>query len=1091
MNPELQQPGGHGPRLTVAQDRIARELGRLIGDGPAAFFRDACVLVALEPSLPTTTHLVAHLLREVESGVRKALEPPGVARGRSGAHQASVAAVLQSLGIGEGHKVAGIWLALADQDGPEGLARRAHRTGLDAPRTLNSDFTRYVQDVEELFDYVLDRCDKRYHTVFNYLDTLASIPLPTRDDVKALLRRPQTITAVRRFLNVAGPQWAGPLAASDYFTAPPEPQPNAEGRIELPAWLPSDYLARVAEAEPQRVVEAALTIPATENSRVNFDLLRIALAVPADQAIRLAPKISDSLACKYGVLIPDQVGALAARLATGEYVDSALSLMAGLLNILPGGPRTAPGTREIAEVMRRDMPVLVAASGMNALAIVCARLDAFIEHESPWRNKESGSDMSTTWWPDLRATPPHHEIEPAAALAAGILAACVQLLESDRALAAGVFAELGARPWRVFRRIRLHLLAQLPEQTTDVLTEHLLDPLNLNDGVVEPEYLRLARARCSELAAHDRERLVGLIERGPDLAVWTAKFTKFHGHEPSVPEANQYSETWMRDRFSAFEPVLTTSARASHAVLVAQHGAATEPPATPRDPFAFVVAPRTAAELSAMPLDELIEFLRTWEPGPDTFLGPERSTLAAVLKEVINTDRPRWSVDARAFADLDAVYVAAVLDSLTRENKEVTLLDWGSVLDLCQRVDELASRELEDGLDWTRRQWRDARLDTFHLVSRGLAAGAIPESELARVWSMIESGCGDPDPQPEREHLDESPLLIAYNSVRAQAVGCAIAYGLHRREHDAELDTALALLADHLEPVNDPSPAVRTVYGANLPQLLTIAPDWVQAHLGRLLPPGDRDRPFWDAAWDAFLERGKLSEAVLDLLREHYALAVARIDAEMDDERAQARALRTGFHLLTYYWKGNIGLDTADGLLRTFYGRTSAEICGHLATFISHSLRTDSPPSRDVLDRLTALWAFRAEAVSSGADPTELAEFGWWFASGFFQDDWAFGRILHALKAAGHVEAVDGVLERLAALSSTHTLLSLGVLSAWAASKPRNFYMVASREQHIRTILTAGFHGDATEADAATSAVGQLIGIGIDMRDTDPGHGAL
>lgn len=1087
MIPELQRPGGDGRRLTVAQTRIVRELGRLIGDGPAAFFRDACLLVALEPPLPTTTHLVAHLLREVESGVRKALEPPGVARGRSGAHQASVAAVLASLNIGKGHKAARTWLALADQDGSEGLARRAHRSGLNAPRTLNSDFTRFVADVEELFDCVLDRCDKRYHMVFDRLDALASTPSPTHDDVEALHRCPQTITAVRHFLNAAGPQWVGPLAESDYFTSPPEPEPNVEGRIELPVWLPSDYLARMAEAESPRVVEAALTIPITDNSRANFDLIRVALAVPADQAVRLAPKISESLACKYGVLIPDQVGALAARLAAGRFLDSALTLMAGLLDLLPGRPRTAPGTWELAEVMRRDLPVLVSTTGMKALAIVCARLDAFIADESPWRNAESGADLSMTWWPDLRETPPHHENEPAASLAAGVHAGCVQLLETDEAQATTVFAELRAHPWLIYRRIRLHLLAQRPEQATDALTDHLVDPLNLNDAAVEREYLRLARARCSELAAPDQEHVIGLIERGPNLVAWTTKFTNFHGHEPSVPQANQYSERWMRDRYSAFESVLTTSARARHVMLVAEHGPATEPPVFSSDWFSSAAAPRTAAELSAMPLDELIDFLRDWEPGADAFLGPDRSTLAGVLQEAINADRPRWSADARAFADLDPVYITAVLESLARENKEVALLDWGSLLDLCERVEDLASREVEDGLDWTRRQLRDARLNTFFLISQGLAAGAVPEPELPRVWSMIVSGCGDPDPQPEREGLDESPLLVAYNSVRAKAMGCVIGYALHRREHEAELDAALGLLAEHLEPVNDPSPAVRTVYGANLLQLLTIAPDWVHAHLDRLLPPGERDRPFWDATWDAFLERGKLSDAVLDLLRENYALAVARINDAPDD---QARALRTGRHLLTYYWNGGIGLDTSDKLLRKLYGRTSAEVCGHLASSISRSLRTDSPPAQDVLDRLKALWEFRVEAVRADADPTELAEFGWWFASGFFEDDWALGRMLHALKTAGHVEAVDGVLERLAALSNTHTLLSLGVLGAWAAGGPRNFYMVASREQHLRAILTAGFRGDAAEVDAATSAVGQLIGIGIDMRDTDPGRGA-
>src|SRR5689334_21722210 len=58
----------------------------LIGPGPAAFYRDACRLIAHQPSLATTTHLVLHLLREVESGLRDVLViSPSVAADSSNA----------------------------------------------------------------------------------------------------------------------------------------------------------------------------------------------------------------------------------------------------------------------------------------------------------------------------------------------------------------------------------------------------------------------------------------------------------------------------------------------------------------------------------------------------------------------------------------------------------------------------------------------------------------------------------------------------------------------------------------------------------------------------------------------------------------------------------------------------------------------------------------------------------------------------------------------------------------------------------------------------------------------------------------------
>lgn len=46
------------------QERIFRGL-RLVGPGPASFYRDACQLMAAEPLLESSAHLVAHLLREI------------------------------------------------------------------------------------------------------------------------------------------------------------------------------------------------------------------------------------------------------------------------------------------------------------------------------------------------------------------------------------------------------------------------------------------------------------------------------------------------------------------------------------------------------------------------------------------------------------------------------------------------------------------------------------------------------------------------------------------------------------------------------------------------------------------------------------------------------------------------------------------------------------------------------------------------------------------------------------------------------------------------------------------------------------------
>jgi len=52
------------------QQRIYEELKEIVGSSPAAFFHNACWLMANPETLDTTAHLATHLLRELESAIR-------------------------------------------------------------------------------------------------------------------------------------------------------------------------------------------------------------------------------------------------------------------------------------------------------------------------------------------------------------------------------------------------------------------------------------------------------------------------------------------------------------------------------------------------------------------------------------------------------------------------------------------------------------------------------------------------------------------------------------------------------------------------------------------------------------------------------------------------------------------------------------------------------------------------------------------------------------------------------------------------------------------------------------------------------------
>src|SRR6266852_3539753 len=71
--PTPEKRGGPFHFEDPCQERIYRRL-MLVGPGPATFYQDACRLMSEERPLASKTHLVAHLLREIESSLRDVLE---------------------------------------------------------------------------------------------------------------------------------------------------------------------------------------------------------------------------------------------------------------------------------------------------------------------------------------------------------------------------------------------------------------------------------------------------------------------------------------------------------------------------------------------------------------------------------------------------------------------------------------------------------------------------------------------------------------------------------------------------------------------------------------------------------------------------------------------------------------------------------------------------------------------------------------------------------------------------------------------------------------------------------------------------------
>jgi hypothetical protein len=885
------------------------------------------------------------------------------------------------------------------------------------------------------------------------------------------------------FFSRASAAWLRPLSKAGFFSSPPSPQANEDQSVSFPTWPASEYLVRVAKDDPQATLAVALSIPRSDNSLVTWNLVEIALALPPEAGMQLVPQIASSIPGPYGVVAADEAGALFARLAQVGFVDAAMTLARAVLSEVPTRDGRAGRLRDhdYVAVLEESVPSLVAAVGRPAVTLLVNLLDRTIAADASPRGRQDGYDGSLIWRPAIERNDTYSRADPKNALVDAIRRAATDLIDASAVTISEAVEDLASRRWLIFRRLVLDLLARRGADAHDLVGRYLTDPEIVQDDHVEREYLLLASSAQTWLDRRDKDRLLALIDRGPDPSSWITQHRQHRGEEPSTDLVHAWTEKWQRDRFAAVEQLLPPHLRARYEVLVLHHGQAPDPAIPPEPAFAVwgEDSPVSADDLAAMPTQALAEFLHTWQP-PTDWRQRDRSSLRGVLNQAVRQDAQRRSADAHWFIGLDPVYITPVLEGLGQAAADKAELDWPAQVPLWLWVNEQAESELAQGtVSPSARAWRNPRLAVLRLLITGLNDHWDElNNQNATLWSIIRSSSQDPDPTPDDEAEDDDANafeVLMLDAVRPVAIRAAITYGLQARQHapNADIGPVLALLDDHLDPTADPARTVHATYGSLIQILVATDPEWAEQRLPAVFPPDPDQQGYWEAAWNAHLQRLNVTDRAWELLRPQYARAVDALDSDMKRHRTLTRAKYLGHHLAGRYWHGKLALDEPDRLLKRFYEAAPAEVTSQIIATAGQSLPTGALASPELLQRLTALWDYRVQAVKDGADPHELRDFDQWFGSGLFDDTWALQQLLIVLKRLPDMDLGPEVLGRIATLAPTHTLKCLAILEQWLNNEPDRWALRHSRN-HLRTIVEAG-----TKAGAEAAALAKKVASGL------------
>ena len=1076
------------------QKTIYEELQQLVGPGPAKFFRDACWLMANPHQLEGTAHLVAHLLREIESALRAVFWPVAQNAAESiprvPSQKEEIRAILRSLEISEDAPEAGAWFQFAVN-----LNRLAHRRGLAAPRRPKEIENLWYQG-QDLLTVLLRSLPEHFLKWIQMLDELRAKPEPNDDDLKRLTQEIPNNAVMRRYFfnNLQHPAWLPPLWQKGFFRHPQAPIRNEEeGTIQFPPWPEARYLARMARPKPDLVAEIIREMENTDNAAVLSDLLDALLAMPPCVSAQLVEKVGQ-WAERPDWMLPEKLGQLIEHWAKGGQTEEALRVALVLLDVLPEIRRVEAGPDEeywlspkpqarfdtwnYEEILEKHYPELVRAAGLPAAKLLCELLEKAIGH-SETRGQEP-EDYSYIWRPAIEEHEKNLGRTIKDALVTAVRDAAELVVRSRHGTIEEVVDAFEQRRWKVFRRIALHVLRVFADQALPLIAARLTDR-NLFDDVGAPhEYFLLMRSCFSRLAKEDQATILGWIEAGPDIE----RFKEQQQNKCSAPtdeEVARHREIWQRNRLAWIEPEnLPQDWRERYRTLVEKHGEPEHPefPVYMECGSVEPASPKTAEDLKAMSVAEIAEFLKAWTPPESLFGEPSREGLGRVLSSVVADEPERFASVAPQFQGLDPTYVRALLSGLEKSLKHHKTFDWMPVLDLCQwalaqprQIEDRRVEQMDADPDWG---WTRKTIAPLLSVGFDEGPGSIPIHLREKVWQILKPLTEDPDPTPLHEERyggsNMDPATLSINTTRGEAMHAVVRYALWVRRHMEgqtntedqprrgfdEMPEVREVLEAHLDVAREPSLAIRAVYGQRFPWLVFLDSKWACDHAAGIFPFGQGEEALFEAAWNSYVIFCRPYDNVLDVLREQYRHAVEQIGRHHDDTRWPAETdERLAEHLIAFYRRGKLFLE--DPLLATFWEQAPDALRGHALGHVGHALKqTSGEIVPDVLKRLKQLWSVRLARAKLSHSSTdfikEMAAFGWWFVSDKFDRDWALAQLLESLQLVQQTDPQHQVLEHLARTVETHPVESARCLKMIAEGDRKGWTLYAGRD-HVRRVL--------------------------------------
>ncbi|WP_156376837.1 hypothetical protein [Yonghaparkia sp. Root332] len=855
-----------------------------------------------------------------------------------------------------------------------------------------------------------------------------------------------------------------------------------------------DYLVQVAKAAPDAVTDVALGLVKSESAWVRRGIVSIAASVPAVNAAPLAKAILGWKSQGIGWRTdPQELSQVAIHLLQGGFNSLGLKIAEKLFR-----PRRRDGSRRSvrADFALDDywydelLPPVVAALGDMRLKVLAQWLEDYEVHAERVA-KTADLDLSHIHRPSIESRG-QYNLDIEEALIDAVRDASIDAMKIDPTNAVEILRYSGQT---LSRRICVYATAvALRDSPEDqALRAVAIDmagwPELGRPGFLIEFSLLIQAAVASTGSTAIFDRILPTLASGP-MGSPEELAERLKRPDQSADELDSeiasYVEHWRHRILSGIgAPALPPTLRDELVALDEKRGG------VPRPEREFEVvtwsgpeSPLDSEALDAMTRDELLNYLETWHPDPDTWRGPSYEGLGRELAGAI-TRRPDLLLGkADRVVELRPTYLRSILGGWREAIRSGASVPW---LEVARIVATTVGEPIESPIpveegrserDEAHRDARDAALWlAVALIERTDDRVAAPREAVELVAPVLIALATD---ERIREGYASSgpagmdPLTLSLNQALPVAVrGLTLLAGSEDLASDAEV---MAVLAD-LAAWEDPHGAVASVLGEATSRLYVRQRTWLEAHAAEIFGTAEGLSRQQQIAFTTALATNHAHAQLLGLLR-------GGIEWSLTSGTELAvgwRGMRTpgqliGDWITTMYLRSSIDRDHP--LLDLFFEKspleTRAEVLGHIGWSFMHAKLVDPEP----LARAMRLWDERVEHVRRHPEEVgELADFYWWARSEKFPLEWWLSRLRAATELHPNLRTRGMLGERLAQAARTFPGLVLAIVRNIinAREDPEDFRNYDLMERAIPpTIAAALDSGDAEVADDARKLMNEL-----------------